>query len=84
MSAEMVSFDERIREGQAARTHCTYCGRALIDVVELSQYDPKTGEPDPQTWRQCPRFPRNSWQAIFRGRPHESFWLGHEIARQWR
>lgn len=65
--------------------YCVHCGRKLVDIMEPdSLYDTATGERPMVTWRQCPRYPRNGWQAFFRG-PHESFRLDHPtMAREWR
>jgi len=54
-------------------TFCVYCGRQMIDVTEPDTLcDPKTGQRALIVWRQCPRFPRNGWQAVWRG-CHESY-----------
>jgi len=64
--------------------YCTWCGRELVDVHERgSLYDMTTGERIAETWRQCPKYPRNSFMALFAG-PHESHQRGSLIRRSWR
>lgn len=48
-------------------THCSGCGRALVEVAEQDGFDWRTGEPQVTTWLQCPRFPRNGFMSLFRG-----------------
>lgn len=53
--------------------YCVYCGRALVVVEEPSNlYDRETGARVIERWKQCPKFPRHGFFAIFAG-PHESF-----------
>lgn len=70
----------------AKHTHCTYCGRALVDVEENGMWDRKTGKRERVIWRQCPKFPRNGWQAIFsRYGYHDSSRLDMPLlGRTWR
>jgi hypothetical protein len=65
-------------------THCRYCGRPLVDVVEPDVLcDPHTGDRPDVVWRQCPRYPRRFWQ-LYRG-THVSFQRDNPIhGRQWR
>lgn len=48
-------------------THCSNCGRELVEVQEKDGFDPRTGEPIIATWLQCPLFPRNGFLSLFRG-----------------
>lgn len=69
----MREFKESMRLAGLAHTHCVYCGRELVDVVELDTlYDRKTGERAEIVWRQCPKWPRNGFMSMFSG-VHESF-----------
>lgn len=65
--------------------HCRYCGRKLEDVEELDTlHDPVTGERRLIVWRQCPKFPRNGWRALFSPGLHDSFQRDAPIcARAW-
>lgn len=68
----------------STQTHCAYCGRALVESVERDKlYDRATGNRGETAWMNCPRFPRNGWQAMYRG-VHESFKRDNPIyGRTW-
>ncbi len=70
---QLDAFRESMRESGRRHTHCVYCGREMVDVVEPDQLcDRETGERKPIVWRQCPKWPRNSFFAMFGG-VHEKF-----------
>lgn len=63
---------------------CQWCGRELVDVYEPSPlFDRETGTKTVVTYRQCPRYPSNAWQAMWRG-CHMSYDLAHPLMnRSW-
>lgn len=63
---------------------CSKCGRQLELRAEPDSYfNPKTGQRDTTTYRECPRFPR-SWRNLWWGGVgHTSRW-GTIGGRQWR
>lgn len=72
----------------ARHIHCIYCGRALVDVEDDGLWDEQTGQRERIVWRQCPKYPRSSWQAMTTRasyRHHDSFRRDNPLsAREWR